>query len=146
MVRRLESITPLTQEASSEARIAGSDVSVALDSAIERLSSVLLGKQIEIKLSLCCLLARGHLLIEDLPGMGKTLLSQALAAVLGLDYRRIQFTSDMLPSDILGVSMSDKLESAFRFMPGPIFAQVVVADEINRATPKSQSALLEAME
>ncbi|MCZ6890302.1 MAG: MoxR family ATPase [Gammaproteobacteria bacterium] len=117
-----------------------------LDQAVASLSNVLLGKEPQIKLALCCLLARGHLLIEDLPGMGKTLLSHALAHVLSLNYNRIQFTSDMLPADVIGVSMFDKHESAFRFIPGPIFAQVVLADEINRATPKSQSALLEAME
>ena len=95
---------------------------------------------------MACLLARGHLLIEDLPGMGKTLLSHALAKVLGLTYNRIQFTSDVLPSDIIGISVFDRDSGDFRFIEGPLFAQVVLADEINRATPKSQSALLEAME
>ena len=113
---------------------------------IHRLGSVLLGKQHQIKLALACLLARGHLLIEDLPGMGKTLLSQALARALGLSFNRIQFTSDALPGDILGVSVFDRDQNNFRFVPGPIFAHVVLADEINRATPKSQSALLECME
>ncbi len=110
------------------------------------LSDVLLGKETQIKLALACLFAKGHLLIEDLPGMGKTLLSHALARVLGLSYNRIQFTSDVLPSDVIGATIFDKLNNAFRFVEGPLFAQLVLADEINRATPKSQSALLEAME
>ena len=110
------------------------------------LDGVLLGKQTQVKLSLACLFARGHLLIEDLPGMGKTLLSHALARVLGLSYNRIQFTSDVLPADIVGATIFDKNNNEFRFVPGPIFSQLVLADEINRATPKSQSALLEAME
>jgi MoxR-like ATPase len=110
------------------------------------LNGVLLGKEGQVRLALACLLARGHLLIEDLPGMGKTLLSHALAKVLGLSYNRIQFTSDVLPSDIIGTSIFDRENSDFRFIEGPLFAQVVLADEINRATPKSQSALLEAME
>jgi len=99
-----------------------------------------------VNLALACLIARGHLLIEDLPGMGKTLLSHALARVLGLSYNRIQFTSDVLPADVIGTSVFDRTTSDFRFIEGPLFAQVVLADEINRATPKSQSALLEAME
>ena len=117
-----------------------------IDALIHALNGVLLGKEHQIKLSLACLFARGHLLIEDLPGMGKTLLSHALARVLGLSYQRIQFTSDVLPSDIIGATIFDKQTNAFRFVEGPLFAQVVLADEINRATPKSQSALLEAME
>jgi len=107
---------------------------------------VLLGKDLQVRLALACLLARGHLLIEDLPGMGKTTLAQCLAAVLGLKYERVQFTSDLLPTDILGVSIFDKGLNAFTFHPGPIFTQVLLADEINRTTPKTQSALLEAME
>lgn len=110
------------------------------------LNKILLGKEQQVKLSLACLFARGHLLIEDLPGMGKTLLSHALARVLGLSYNRIQFTSDVLPSDIIGATIFDKQNDSFRFVEGPLFAQLVLADEINRATPKSQSALLEAME
>lgn len=110
------------------------------------LDGVLLGKSSKVRLAVACLLARGHLLIEDLPGMGKTLLSHALARVLGLSYNRVQFTSDVLPADILGTSVFDRNTGEFRFVPGPLFAQVVLADEINRATPKSQSALLEAME
>lgn len=110
------------------------------------LNGILLGKHTQVRLALACLFARGHLLIEDLPGMGKTLLSQALARVLGLTYHRVQFTSDVLPSDIIGSSIFDRETGGLRFIPGPLFAQVVLADEINRATPKSQSALLEAME
>ena len=117
-----------------------------LDAVLHAVNQVLLGKEPQVRLALTCLLARGHLLIEDLPGMGKTTLSQALARVLGLSYQRIQFTSDLLPGDILGTSVFDKDSGLFVFHPGPIFAELVLADEINRATPKSQSALLEAME
>jgi MoxR-like ATPase len=117
-----------------------------IDQAVSEVGTVILGKQTQIQLALCCLLARGHLLIEDLPGMGKTTLSNALARVLGLEYKRVQFTSDLLPADILGVSIFNRDLSEFQFIPGPIFTQVLLADEINRATPKSQSALLEAME
>ena len=99
-----------------------------------------------MRLALACVLARGHLLIEDIPGVGKTTLAHVLARLLGLQFQRIQFTSDMLPADIVGVSVFDRREGAFRFHPGPVFAQLVLADEINRATPKAQSALLEAME
>lgn len=121
---------------------------------LDVLNQVILGKETQIKLALTCLLARGHLLIEDLPGMGKTTLSHALARALGLSYNRVQFTSDILPADILGVSIfekdsngnGDEQRGTFRFHPGPIFSQLVLADEINRATPKAQSALLEAME
>ena len=107
---------------------------------------IILGKDTEVRLALSCLLARGHLLIEDLPGMGKTTLAHTLARVLGLHFSRIQFTSDLLPADITGVSIFDRERNDFRFLPGPVFAQVILADEINRATPKTQSALLEAME
>lgn len=117
-----------------------------IDNAIAEIGTVLLGKQQQIRLALCCLLARGHLLIEDLPGMGKTTLSHALAAVLGLEYRRVQFTSDLLPADILGFSIFDRDKNEFTFLEGPVFTQVLLADEINRTTPKTQSALLEAME
>jgi MoxR-like ATPase len=110
------------------------------------LGTIILGKNDEISLALACLLARGHLLIEDLPGLGKTMLAQALARVLGLSYQRIQFTSDLLPADIVGVSVFRQQSAEFVFQPGPIFAQLVLADEVNRATPKAQSALLEAME
>jgi len=107
---------------------------------------VILGKERQIRLAIACILARGHLLIEDVPGVGKTTLSHCLARLLGLEYQRIQFTSDLLPADIIGVSIFDRTTSTFRFHPGPIFAHVILADEINRASPKAQSALLEAME
>ena len=110
------------------------------------LSQIILGKEKVIKLAVTCLLARGHLLFEDQPGVGKTLLSQALAQSLGLQFRRVQFTSDLLPADILGASIYQRETGAFSFHPGPVFTQVLLADEINRATPKTQSALLEAME
>ncbi|WP_160061185.1 AAA family ATPase [Psychromonas sp. L1A2] len=113
---------------------------------LAQLNAVLLGKERQTKLALVCLLADGHLLIEDLPGMGKTTLAGALARTLGLDYQRVQFTSDMLPADILGVSIFDKQLQQFTFHQGPVFTQVLLADEINRASPKTQSALLEAME
>ena len=116
-----------------------------IDKAVREVGRVLLGKEEQIRLALCCLLASGHLLIEDLPGMGKTTLSHALANVLGLSYNRIQFTSDLLPADILGVSVFDQANNAFSFHPGPVFAQILLADEINRTTPRTQSALLEAM-
>ncbi|BFM15379.1 AAA family ATPase [Maricurvus nonylphenolicus] len=112
---------------------------------IADIGKVLLGKEQQIKLALTCLFARGHLLLEDLPGMGKTTLAHALANVLGLSYKRVQFTSDLLPADILGVSVFDRTTNQFSFHPGPVFTQVLLADEINRTTPKSQSALLEAM-
>jgi MoxR-like ATPase len=123
-----------------------SELKTTLDAIVSHASTVVLGKQHEIRLALACLLARGHLLIEDLPGVGKTTLAHVLAQTLGLQYQRIQFTSDLLPADILGVSIFDKSEQGFHFHPGPIFAQLILADEVNRATPKAQSALLEAME
>ena len=116
------------------------------DQVTATIRQIILGKDREIRLALTCLLARGHLLIEDVPGVGKTLLARAIAIALGLEYRRIQFTSDMLPADIIGVSVFEQSEAAFRFHEGPLFAELVLADEINRATPKAQSALLEAME
>ncbi|MGD8345910.1 MAG: MoxR family ATPase [Lysobacterales bacterium] len=106
---------------------------------------ILLGKDRQVNLAFCCLLARGHLLIEDVPGVGKTTLAHAMARVIGTDYQRIQFTSDLLPADILGVSIYKREKDCFEFHPGPIFSQVILADEINRATPKTQSALLEGM-
>lgn len=109
-------------------------------------NQIILGKEEQIRLALACLLARGHLLIEDLPGVGKTTLAHTLALLLGLQFSRIQFTSDMLPADVIGLSVYDRERSSFRFIPGALFAQVLLADEINRATPKTQSALLEAME
>jgi len=113
---------------------------------IERVSQIILGKENVVRLAVTCLLARGHLLFEDQPGVGKTMLSQALAQALGLGFRRVQFTSDLLPADILGASVYDRDTAAFHFHRGPVFTQVLLADEINRATPKTQSALLEAME
>ena len=118
----------------------------ALDRARKALGTIVLGKDGQIALALACLLGRGHLLIEDLPGLGKTMLAQSLARVLGLSFQRIQFTSDLLPADIVGVSVFRQEQGAFEFQPGPIFSQLVLADEVNRATPKAQSALLEAME
>ncbi len=118
----------------------------SLQRAVEQASQVILGKQGEIRLAITCLLARGHLLIEDLPGVGKTTLAHVLAQVFGLDFQRVQFTSDLLPGDILGASVFNRETASFEFHPGPIFAQLILADEVNRATPKTQSALLEAME
>ncbi len=126
-------------------------MSLALRNAITQIESAILGKPQQIRFALACLLARGHLLIEDVPGVGKTTLAQVLARTLGLQFQRIQFTSDLLPADILGVSVyeratRDTMPGQFKFHPGPIFAQMILADEVNRATPKAQSALLEAME
>ncbi|HSG98148.1 MAG TPA: AAA family ATPase [Woeseiaceae bacterium] len=117
-----------------------------VDQARAALGRIILGKEEQISLAIACLLARGHLLIEDLPGLGKTMLAQALARVLGLSFSRIQFTSDLLPADIVGVSVFRRDSGEFEFQPGPVFAQLILADEVNRATPKAQSALLEAME
>ncbi|MBP7981002.1 MAG: AAA family ATPase [Tolumonas sp.] len=115
-----------------------------IQAVLTELNRVILGKEEEIRLALCCLLAKGHLLIEDLPGMGKTTLAHALATVMGLNYQRVQFTSDMLPADLLGVSVFEQ-QKEFVFHPGPVFTQVLLADEINRGSPRTQSALLEAM-
>jgi len=117
-----------------------------IERAQKALGSIILGKDEQISLALSCLLARGHLLIEDLPGLGKTMLAQSLARTLGLTFRRIQFTSDLLPADIIGVSVFRQNSGEFEFQPGPVFSQLILADEVNRATPKAQSALLEAME
>jgi len=117
-----------------------------LQNAAQALNKIILGKPEQIKLAMVCLLAKGHLLIEDLPGMGKTTLAHALSKVLGLDFQRIQFTSDLLPGDIIGSAIYRRSDETFKFHKGPIFTQVILADEVNRATPKSQSALLEAME
>jgi MoxR-like ATPase len=116
-----------------------------IEQVLQQAAAVILGKPQALRLALACILARGHLLIEDLPGVGKTTLAHTLARVLGLEFNRIQFTSDLLPADILGTSIYES-SGQFRFHPGPIFSQVVLADEINRAMPKTQSALLEAME
>ena len=117
-----------------------------LDSQVEAISRVLLGKQRSVRLALSCLLAGGHLLLEDLPGTGKTTLAEALARSFGLAYRRVSFTSDLLPADLTGINVLDPASGSFRFQPGPLFTQVLLADEINRASPRTQSALLEAME
>ena len=116
----------------ARSRLAGSPIEAVVASA----GQVILGKERQIRLAMACILARGHLLIEDVPGVGKTTLSHALARLLGLDYQRIQFTSDLLPADIIGVSIFDRDSSTFRFHPGPIFAQIILADEINRASPE----------
>src|SRR3970282_393087 len=113
---------------------------------VEAASQIILGKEAQIRMALACMLARGHLLIEDIPGVGKTTLAHVLARSLGLNFQRIQFTSDMLPADIIGVSVYERDTSSFKFHPGPIFAQVILADAVNRATPKTKAALLEAME
>lgn len=113
---------------------------------IANTSAIVLGKEPQIKLALACIFAGGHLLIEDVPGMGKTTLAHTLSLVLGLQFQRVQFTSDLLPADILGVSVYDRNAANFQFHPGPVFTNVLLADEINRATPKTQSALLEVME
>jgi MoxR-like ATPase len=117
-----------------------------IEKVVAQVGSIILGKENQIRLAITCLIARGHLLIEDIPGVGKTTLAHALATSLGLAFQRIQFTSDLLPADIIGVSVYNRDTGSFQFHPGPIFSQVVLADEVNRATPKAQSALLEAME
>ncbi|MBC7207335.1 MAG: AAA family ATPase [Methyloversatilis sp.] len=113
---------------------------------VEAASTLILGKRSRLELALTCLIAGGHLLIEDVPGTGKTTLAHVMAQLFGLDFRRVQFTSDLLPADILGVSVFERDSGVFRFHPGPVFTQVLLADEVNRATPRTQSALLEAME
>jgi MoxR-like ATPase len=124
--------------------MSGTDADI--EAVLAQLNRVILGKDAQIRACLACLLARGHLLIEDIPGVGKTTLAHALAKTLGLSFQRVQFTSDLLPADVLGVSIYDRETGQFRFQRGPIFAQLVLADEVNRASPKAQSALLEAME
>lgn len=118
----------------------------AITLAATAIDSILLGKSNQVRLALTCLIARGHLLLEDLPGMGKTVLAHSLAKVIGLECNRVQFTNDLLPGDLTGGAIYDKERNAFTFHPGPIFTQLLLADEINRASPKAQSALLEAME
>ena len=132
-------------EHSLQTPVSENDRHERLKQAVDTVNSILMGKEQQVKLAFSCLLAGGHLLIEDLPGVGKTTFAHAMAAVIGVRYQRIQFTSDLLPADILGVSIYRRDLEKFEFHPGPIFAQLVLADEINRATPKSQSALLEAM-
>jgi len=136
----MSGITQLSQESFD------SDGNKALRTTMAAVGEAVLGKEDQIRMAMCCLLARGHLLIEDLPGMGKTTLAHALGDALGLNYQRIQFTSDMLPADVLGASIFDRDSASFRFVPGPVFTQLLLADEVNRTTPKTQSALLEAME
>ena len=135
----------MTHSGSNARPLRSGDPAQRLGAAIGQVNDVLLGKPDGVRLAFACVLAGGHLLIEDLPGMGKTTLAHALAVTLGLSFQRIQFTSDLLPSDIVGVSIYERERADFTFHPGPIFAQLVMADEINRATPKTQSALLEAM-
>jgi len=122
------------------------EMQTQLNTIIDQIGHTVLGKQEQIKMALTCLFAGGHLLIEDIPGIGKTTLAKVLSRCMGLEFRRVQFTSDMLPGDILGSSVFDRNTGGFVFHPGPVFTQVLLADEINRATPKTQSALLEAME
>ncbi|MEM1263282.1 MAG: MoxR family ATPase [Pseudomonadota bacterium] len=122
------------------------DAPAALQRVLDQLATIVLDKPQQLRLAVACVLAGGHLLIEDLPGVGKTTLARALATTLGLDYKRIQFTSDMLPADIIGVSIYRRDRDTFEFQPGPVFSELLLADEINRATPKAQSALLEAMQ
>ncbi len=128
------------------AATAPESTATGLQKAIETLETIILGKPVQVRLCLACLLARGHLLIEDVPGVGKTTLAHALAHVLGLAWQRVQFTSDLLPADIIGVSVFDRAGQQFHFRKGPIFTQLLLADEVNRASPRTQSALLEAME
>jgi MoxR-like ATPase len=131
----MSAITPIRDE----------NLQQRLHAAITQVNRVLLGKARQVKLAFTCMIAGGHLLLEDVPGVGKTTLAHALAASFALDFQRVQFTSDLLPSDIIGVSMYERETGQFRFHPGPVFAGLLLADEINRATPKTQSALLEAM-
>jgi len=118
----------------------------AFANVIHQAGTIILGKDQQLRLAIACLLARGHLLIEDIPGVGKTTLAHVLAKSLGLQFQRVQFTSDLLPADIVGASIYNRESGAFQFVPGPLFAQLILADEVNRTTPKTQSALLEAME
>jgi len=143
----LDEPTPASRACYSASVDSGGErgVQEIIEGVVRDIGRVLLGKDRQIRLALCALFSRGHLLIEDLPGMGKTTLSHALARALGLGFTRVQFTSDMLPGDILGVSVFDQRAQAFSFHPGPVFTEVLLADEINRSTPKTQSALLEAM-
>lgn len=130
----------------AEKELTGINIQNQLEQVIAAINRIILGKENVIRLALSCLIARGHLLIEDIPGVGKTTLSHVLARALGLSFHRIQFTSDLLPADILGVSIFNRDTGQFNFLPGPIFSHVILADEVNRATPRTQSALLEAME
>ena len=142
-------VSSRTQTSSADAALPAASARQAqeqIDALLSAVSQIILGKEGAVRLAVACLLARGHLLFEDQPGVGKTILSQALAQALGLQFRRVQFTSDLLPADILGAAVYDRDSGSFIFHRGPVFSQVLLADEINRATPKTQSALLEAME
>jgi MoxR-like ATPase len=141
MVQRMMRHTP-----TSNAEAPGGSTAAALQRLVDQISMIVIGKREQVELCVICLLADGHLLIEDIPGVGKTTLAQALARSLGLSFSRVQFTADLMPSDLLGVSIFDRQTGGFAFQPGPVFAQVLLADEINRAGPRTQSALLEAME
>ncbi len=143
---QLERVRGMLARVRDPTRPAPSADAATLGRALELLETVILGKPEQIRLCLACLLARGHLLIEDVPGVGKTTLAHALAHVLGLAWQRVQFTSDLLPADIIGVSVFDRSQQRFHFRQGPIFTQLLLADEVNRASPRTQSALLEAME
>ncbi|MFN8893432.1 MAG: AAA family ATPase [Betaproteobacteria bacterium] len=128
------------------ARISAAARTTQLSRLVDQISTIVVGKRPQVEDAVACLLAGGHLLIEDVPGVGKTTLAHTLAVSLGLDFRRVQFTADLMPSDLIGVSVFERAQERFVFHPGPVFAQVLLADEINRAGPKTQSALLEAME
>lgn len=141
-----QKISQNSSQNSSKTPLSPADLQTAAQTLIQRTGQVVLGKESVIRQALCCILADGHLLLEDLPGLGKTTLAHALARGLGIRFRRLQFTADMLPADILGVSIFEPHSREFRFQPGPIFTEILLADEINRAPPKVQSALLEAME
>ena len=141
-----ETATSVNPSDTNNQRLNPKAIVTAMDKVLAVAEQVILGKNQQLRLALTCMMAKGHLLIEDQPGMGKTTLAHMLARVMGLEFQRVQFTSDLLPSDILGASIYDKDNGKFTFHPGPIFAQLVLADEVNRATPKCQSALLEAME
>ena len=141
-----ESPQAITLAVHKDAGVSPKAAANAMERVVAAAEQVILGKNLQLRLALACIMARGHLLIEDQPGMGKTTLAHVLAKILGLEFQRVQFTSDLLPADILGASIYDRENSQFKFHPGPVFAQMMLADEVNRATPKCQSALLEAME
>jgi MoxR-like ATPase len=144
--RRLRRYQQETAPAGESIDVSAAQAAETLHKVVAQVGEVILGKEPQIQLTLACVLARGHLLIEDVPGVGKTTLAHALASCLGLKFQRIQFTSDLLPADITGVSIFERETGTFKFHPGPVFSQMILADEVNRATPKAQSALLEAME
>ena len=142
----LSSSAPAPSPAAASPAATGRELARRLAALVDQISTIVVGKRTQVEDCIACLLAGGHLLIEDVPGVGKTTLAHTLAMSLGLDFRRVQFTADLLPSDLVGVSVFERAQDRFVFHPGPIFAQVLLADEINRAGPKTQSALLEAME